>query len=179
MVSEQSGRSKSVSRSSSPSHSHLQHPSSVNATIGTTDALSSDPPVPPSPPQTKQPYHGITTKRLHQLLEDRLQKQSVGSQPIFKQLFPLDPEQYITLPNLSGVDYQNQASYQRAGGEKKRERRGRRTLRPSVSRESQRDREREEERDRSRSVMGRTSGVGIGMGVVDIVVGREAVEVRH
>lgn len=83
------------------------------------------------------------------------------------------------MPNLSGVDYQNQASYQRAGGEKKRERRGRRTLRPSVSRESQRDREREEERDRSRSVMGRTSGVGIGMGVVDIVVGREAVEVRH
>jgi len=42
----------------------------------------------------------LTTKRLHQLMEDKLQKRSVGSQPIFKQLLPLDPEQYITLPNL-------------------------------------------------------------------------------
>ncbi|KAL2260467.1 hypothetical protein VTK26DRAFT_5512 [Humicola hyalothermophila] len=43
----------------------------------------------------------LTTKRLHQLMEDKLQKRSVGSQPIFKQLLPHDPEQYITLPNLS------------------------------------------------------------------------------
>ncbi|KAK4227745.1 hypothetical protein QBC38DRAFT_526074, partial [Podospora fimiseda] len=42
----------------------------------------------------------LTTKRLHQLMEDRLQKRVVGSQPIFKQLLPHDPEQYITLPNL-------------------------------------------------------------------------------
>jgi len=42
----------------------------------------------------------LTTKRLHQIMEDRLQKESVGSQPIFKQLLPHDPEQYITLPNL-------------------------------------------------------------------------------
>ncbi|KAK3681059.1 hypothetical protein B0T22DRAFT_388620 [Podospora appendiculata] len=42
----------------------------------------------------------LTTKRLHQIMEDRLQKDSVGSQPIFKQLLPVDPEQYITLPNL-------------------------------------------------------------------------------
>ncbi|KAL2158152.1 hypothetical protein VTH06DRAFT_4720 [Thermothelomyces fergusii] len=42
----------------------------------------------------------LTTKRLHQLMEDKLQKRSVGSQPIFKQLLPQDPEQYITLPNL-------------------------------------------------------------------------------
>lgn len=42
----------------------------------------------------------LTTKRLHQLMEDKLQKRSVGSQPIFKQLLPQDPEQYITLPKL-------------------------------------------------------------------------------
>ncbi|KAK4233845.1 nipped-B-like protein B [Achaetomium macrosporum] len=42
----------------------------------------------------------LTTKRLHQLMEAKLQKRSVGSQPIFKQLLPQDPEQYITLPNL-------------------------------------------------------------------------------
>jgi hypothetical protein len=42
----------------------------------------------------------LTTKRLHQLMEHKLQKRSVGSQPIFKQLLPQDPEQYITLPNL-------------------------------------------------------------------------------
>lgn len=42
----------------------------------------------------------LTTKRLHQIMEHRLQKDSVGSQPIFKQLLPHDPEQYITLPNL-------------------------------------------------------------------------------
>jgi hypothetical protein len=33
-------------------------------------------------------------------MEDKLQKRGVGSQPIFKQLLPQDPEQYITLPNL-------------------------------------------------------------------------------
>jgi hypothetical protein len=33
-------------------------------------------------------------------MEHKLQKRSVGSQPIFKQLLPQDPEQYITLPNL-------------------------------------------------------------------------------
>jgi hypothetical protein len=46
----------------------------------------------------------LTTKRLHQLMEDKLQKRSVGSQPIFKQLLPQDPEQYITLPNLRRRD---------------------------------------------------------------------------
>lgn len=46
----------------------------------------------------------LTTKRLHQLMEDKLQKRSVGSQPIFKQLLPHDPEQYITLPNLRERD---------------------------------------------------------------------------
>ncbi|KAL2015310.1 hypothetical protein VTK56DRAFT_5888 [Thermocarpiscus australiensis] len=46
----------------------------------------------------------LTTKRLHQLMEDKLQKRSVGSQPIFKQLLPQDPEQYITLPNLRERD---------------------------------------------------------------------------
>ncbi|KAK4131564.1 hypothetical protein BT67DRAFT_387609, partial [Trichocladium antarcticum] len=56
----------------------------------------------------------LTTKRLHQLMEDKLQKRAVGSQPIFKQLLPQDPEQYITLPNL------------RARGLKTGERRGRR-----------------------------------------------------
>ncbi|KAL2195376.1 hypothetical protein P885DRAFT_70483 [Corynascus similis CBS 632.67] len=40
------------------------------------------------------------TAALCELMEDKLQKRSVGSQPIFKQLLPLDPEQYITLPNL-------------------------------------------------------------------------------
>ncbi|KAL1838713.1 hypothetical protein VTJ49DRAFT_2278 [Mycothermus thermophilus] len=45
-------------------------------------------------------HHYLTTKRLHQLMEHKLQKRSVGSQPIFKQLLPLDPEQYVTLPNL-------------------------------------------------------------------------------
>ena len=33
-------------------------------------------------------------------MEEKLQRNSVGSQPIFKQLLPNDPEQYITLPNL-------------------------------------------------------------------------------
>jgi hypothetical protein len=33
-------------------------------------------------------------------MEAKLLKRSVGSQPIFKQLLPQDPEQYITLPNL-------------------------------------------------------------------------------
>jgi hypothetical protein len=37
-------------------------------------------------------------------MEDKLQKRSVGSQPIFKQLLPQDPEQYITLPNLRRRD---------------------------------------------------------------------------
>ncbi|KAH6839536.1 hypothetical protein B0I37DRAFT_386665 [Chaetomium sp. MPI-CAGE-AT-0009] len=51
-------------------------------------------------------------------MEDKLQKRSVGSQPIFKQLLPQDPEQYITLPNLRNRD---------ANGELKiGERRGRR-----------------------------------------------------
>lgn len=45
----------------------------------------------------------LTTKRLHQVMEDRLQKDSAGSQPIFKQLLPRDPEQYIVLPDLGGV----------------------------------------------------------------------------
>jgi hypothetical protein len=44
---------------------------------------------------------GLTTKRLHQIMEDRLQKESLGSQPIFKQLLPADPEMYITLPNFN------------------------------------------------------------------------------
>ena len=42
----------------------------------------------------------LTTKRLHQIMEDKLLKDGNGSQPIFKQLLPVDPEQYITLPNL-------------------------------------------------------------------------------
>ncbi|KAK0703977.1 hypothetical protein B0T26DRAFT_733502 [Lasiosphaeria miniovina] len=50
----------------------------------------------------------LTTKRLHQIVEDRLQKDSAGSQPIFKQLLPLDPEQYITLPNLLVLQQQRQ-----------------------------------------------------------------------
>ncbi|KAK5655230.1 hypothetical protein OQA88_5797 [Cercophora sp. LCS_1] len=45
----------------------------------------------------------LTTKRLHQVMEDRLQKDSAGSQPIFKQLLPRDPEQYIVLPDLGGT----------------------------------------------------------------------------
>ncbi|KAG7290099.1 hypothetical protein NEMBOFW57_000094 [Staphylotrichum longicolle] len=59
----------------------------------------------------------LTTKRLHQLMEDRLQKRAVGSQPIFKQLLPQDPEQYITLPNLRRRERE---------GEGKGDRRGRR-----------------------------------------------------
>ncbi len=51
-----------------------------------------------SSPSAVSPF--LTTKRLHQIMEDRLQKDSAGSQPIFKQLLPHDPEQYITLPNL-------------------------------------------------------------------------------
>ncbi|KAK4669984.1 uncharacterized protein QC763_0038110 [Podospora pseudopauciseta] len=46
----------------------------------------------------------LTTKRLHQLMEERLQKKSneIGtSQPIFKQLLPLDPERKIHLPKLT------------------------------------------------------------------------------
>ncbi|KAK0739037.1 hypothetical protein B0T21DRAFT_361805 [Apiosordaria backusii] len=46
----------------------------------------------------------LTTKRLHQLMEERLQKKSNGigtSQPIFKQLLPLDPERKIHLPKLT------------------------------------------------------------------------------
>jgi hypothetical protein len=43
----------------------------------------------------------LTTKRLHQIMEDRLQKTAVGSQPIFKQLLPRDPERHITLPMLA------------------------------------------------------------------------------
>ncbi|KAK4215423.1 hypothetical protein QBC37DRAFT_125776 [Rhypophila decipiens] len=45
----------------------------------------------------------LTTKRLHQIMEEKLQRNSVGSQPIFKQLLPADPEQYITLPDLSSL----------------------------------------------------------------------------
>ncbi|KAJ4287045.1 hypothetical protein N0V88_007810 [Collariella sp. IMI 366227] len=48
--------------------------------------------------------------RLHQLMEDRLQKRAVGSQPIFKQLLPQDPEQYITLPNLRRVRRERERS---------------------------------------------------------------------
>ncbi|KAK0609685.1 hypothetical protein B0T17DRAFT_501389, partial [Bombardia bombarda] len=55
---------------------------------------------PPSPPRTQLPYW-LTTKRLHQIMEDRLRRNSVGSQPIFRQLLPVDPEKYITLPDLS------------------------------------------------------------------------------
>ncbi|KAH8898968.1 hypothetical protein GQ53DRAFT_759188 [Thozetella sp. PMI_491] len=40
----------------------------------------------------------LTTKRLHQIVEDRLQKKSVGAQPIFKQLLPVDGDKHITLP---------------------------------------------------------------------------------
>ncbi|KAK0623710.1 hypothetical protein B0T14DRAFT_477676 [Immersiella caudata] len=61
--------------------------------------------VPSQPPRdggsrTTSPAPFLTTKRLHQIMEDKLLKDSVGSQPIFKQLLPHDPEQYITLPNL-------------------------------------------------------------------------------
>ncbi|KAK3944378.1 hypothetical protein QBC46DRAFT_252266 [Diplogelasinospora grovesii] len=42
----------------------------------------------------------LTTKRLHQIMEERLQDSTTASQPIFKQLLPMDPERYITLPNL-------------------------------------------------------------------------------
>jgi len=52
-------------------------------------------------PSVVSPF--LTTKRLHLIMEDRLQKGSAGSQPIFKQLLPQDPEQYITLPNLRHV----------------------------------------------------------------------------
>jgi hypothetical protein len=63
----------------------------VNGIVGIGGGLSQGP----------APGSGVlTTKRLHQLMEDRLQKRVVGSQPIFKQLLPHDPEQYITLPNL-------------------------------------------------------------------------------
>ena len=65
----------------------------------------------------------LTTKRLHQLMEDKLQKRSVGSQPIFKQLLPLDPEQYITLPNLRRLGRERE---QKRGEGESRERRGRR-----------------------------------------------------
>ncbi|KAK3374671.1 hypothetical protein B0H63DRAFT_562705 [Podospora didyma] len=64
-----------------------------------------EPPIPqkqggrgPSPAAPGAPF--LTTKRLHQIMEDKLQKDSSGSQPIFKQLLPLDPERYIALPNL-------------------------------------------------------------------------------
>ncbi|EAA28880.3 hypothetical protein GE21DRAFT_3852 [Neurospora crassa] len=53
----------------------------------------------------------LTTRKLHQIVESKLQRNAgmtaVGlrsaSQPIFKQLLPVDlPERYITLPNLQG-----------------------------------------------------------------------------
>ncbi|KAK3339800.1 hypothetical protein B0T25DRAFT_467171, partial [Lasiosphaeria hispida] len=62
----------------------------VTGKLGTPLTLAS--------PPAGSPF--ITTKRLHQIMEDRLQKNSAGSQPIFKQLLPHDPEQHITLPNL-------------------------------------------------------------------------------
>ncbi|KAK0646861.1 hypothetical protein B0T16DRAFT_458744 [Cercophora newfieldiana] len=64
-------------------HHHLKNPRTVS-------------------PGAQAPF--LTTKRLHQIMEDKLQKDSVGSQPIFKQLLPHDPEQYITLPNLLDVE---------------------------------------------------------------------------
>ncbi len=64
----------------------------------------------------------LTTKRLHQLMEDKLQKRSVGSQPIFKQLLPQDPEQYITLPNLRRRERERDGGREREG--EKRGRRG-------------------------------------------------------
>ncbi|KAK4186677.1 hypothetical protein QBC35DRAFT_255841 [Podospora australis] len=57
----------------------------------------------------------LTTKRLHQLMEDRLQKKSAGSQPIFKQLLPHDPEQYITLPNFREMENSKMERGRRAG----------------------------------------------------------------
>ncbi|KAK0736451.1 hypothetical protein B0T21DRAFT_383979 [Apiosordaria backusii] len=62
----------------------------------------------------------LTTKRLHQLMEERLQKKSNGvgtSQPIFKQLLPLDPERKIHLPNLTMMNHSK-------GGRGRRSRRG-------------------------------------------------------
>ncbi|KAK1751423.1 nipped-B-like protein B [Echria macrotheca] len=53
-----------------------------------------------STPSVVSPF--LTTKKLHQIMEHRLQKDKGGSQPIFKQLLPHDPEQYITLPHLLG-----------------------------------------------------------------------------
>lgn len=67
----------------------------------------------------------LTTKRLHQLMEERLQKTSVGSQPIFKQLLPEDPEQYITLPNFRRPAMSTWDGEGKVGG-RERERRGRR-----------------------------------------------------
>lgn len=65
----------------------------------------------------------LTTKRLHQLMEEKLRKRSVGSQPIFKQLLPQDPEQYITLPNLRRRERERERD---AGREREGEKRGRR-----------------------------------------------------
>ncbi|KAH7629309.1 hypothetical protein B0T09DRAFT_154477 [Sordaria sp. MPI-SDFR-AT-0083] len=53
----------------------------------------------------------LTTRKLHQIVESKLQRDAAmtavglrsASQPIFKQLLPVDlPERYITLPNLQG-----------------------------------------------------------------------------
>jgi len=68
----------------------------------------------PKNPRTTSPSASapfLTTKRLHQIMEDKLQKDSVGSQPIFKQLLPHDPEQYITLPNLLDVERRGRRGY--------------------------------------------------------------------
>ncbi|KAH6612259.1 hypothetical protein B0J18DRAFT_77352 [Chaetomium sp. MPI-SDFR-AT-0129] len=82
--------SRSRSRSTSTSHDSEDNDKKTKQTGGGT----------PGPVGAGQ-Y--LTTKRLHQLMEDKLQKGPAGSQPIFKQLLPQDPEQYITLPNLAAA----------------------------------------------------------------------------
>ncbi|KAK4195356.1 hypothetical protein QBC40DRAFT_259098 [Triangularia verruculosa] len=62
----------------------------------------------------------LTTKRLHQLMEERLQKKSNGvgtSQPIFKQLLPLDPERKIHLPNLAMGSHKGRGRRSRRGSQ--------------------------------------------------------------
>ncbi|KAK1774204.1 hypothetical protein QBC45DRAFT_338180 [Copromyces sp. CBS 386.78] len=58
----------------------------------------------------------LTTRKLHQIVESKLQRDAAmtavglrsASQPIFKQLLPVDlPERYITLPNLQGKRSRN------------------------------------------------------------------------
>ncbi|KAK0671333.1 hypothetical protein QBC41DRAFT_58848 [Cercophora samala] len=62
----------------------------------------------------------LTTKRLHQLIEEKLQKKNNGvgtSQPIFKQLLPLDPERKIHLPNLTLGSHKGRGRRSRRGSQ--------------------------------------------------------------